>query len=374
MTEYKNIDDLMDLATELNQEEIQTMMDVRTVYRKRKMQPVDVEERLRRFHEAHDNEKEKETHDNEKGKGAALRTYIYYALAAAAVFIGALLLLHKPAIDTQTEGTVFVADHEQSGISLTNEQGEQVMLSKATKQNSSISLEDFRKVFSKEENMERVTLNVPFGKSTDITLPDGSIVYLHPGSKLAFPTSFEGDKRVVMLDGEAYFKVTKDATRPFVVMTDETETTVLGTEFNVKTGTGAWTEITLITGSVALRLNHRKPIIAGEDGQEMIILKPGQQAVHDAQNVDLRINQVDVQPYEFWRDGYLYYDNVELKDIMEAIGKNFNMTVEFRNNEAMHYKMRFITERNNGIEAALDMMNRMKKVSVRKQGNKIIVE
>ena len=59
---------------------------------------------------------------------------------------------------------------------------------------------------------------------------------------------------------------------------------------------------------------------------------------------------------------------------MEAIGKNFNMTVEFRNNEAMHYKMRFITERNNGIEAALDMMNRMKKVSVRKQGNKIIVE
>ena len=177
-----------------------------------------------------------------------------------------------------------------------------------------------------------------------------------------------------MLDGEAYFKVTKDATRPFVVMTDETETTVLGTEFNVKTGTGARTEITLITGSVALRLNHRKPIIAGEDGQEMIILKPGQQAVHDAQNVDLRINQVDVQPYEFWRDGYLYYDNVELKDIMEAIGKNFNMTVEFRNTEAMHYKMRFITERNNGIEAALDMMNRMKKVAVRKEGNKIVVD
>ena len=139
--EYRNIDDLMDLATELNQEEIQTMMDVRTVYRKRKMQPVDVEERLRRFHEAHDHEKGIETHDHEKRKGAALRTYIYYALAAAAVFIGALLLLHKPAIDTQTEGTVFVADHEQSGISLTNEQGEQVMLSKATKQNSSISLE-----------------------------------------------------------------------------------------------------------------------------------------------------------------------------------------------------------------------------------------
>ena len=413
---YRNIEDLLEMAETLDAEDIQTLLDVQTVYRKRKAQPVDVEQRLRMFHETHQTpelnddhtqqaselhagnaQQASELHAGNAQHASALheqtaadirtgrskkpsngsrsrRTFIYYALAAAAVFVGALLLLHKPAIDTQTEGTVFVADHEQSGISLTNEQGEQVMLSKATKQNSSISLEDFRKVFSNEENIERVTLNVPFGKSTDITLPDGSIVYLHPGSKLAFPTSFEGDKRVVMLDGEAYFKVTKDATRPFVVMTDETETTVLGTEFNVKTGTGARTEITLITGSVALRLNHRKPIIAGEDGQEMIILKPGQQAVHDAQNVDLRINQVDVQPYEFWRDGYLYYDNVELKDIMEAIGKNFNMTVEFRNTEAMHYKMRFITERNHGVDAAIDMMNRMKKVAVRKEGNKIVVD
>lgn len=103
-----------------------------------------------------------------------------------------------------------------------------------------------------------------------------------------------------------------------------------------------------------------------------MVLKPGQQL--SFLNDQLTLNEVDVQPYELWRDGYLYYDNVELKDIMEAIGKNFNMTVEFRNTEAMHYKMRFITERNHGVDAAIDMMNRMKKVAVRKEGNKIVVD
>ena len=59
---------------------------------------------------------------------------------------------------------------------------------------------------------------------------------------------------------------------------------------------------------------------------------------------------------------------------MEAIGKNFNMTVEFRNQDALHYKMRFIAERNNGVQAAVDMMNMMKKANVSIRGNKIIVE
>ena len=65
---------------------------------------------------------------------------------------------------------------------------------------------------------------------------------------------------------------------------------------------------------------------------------------------------------------------MELKEIMEAIGKNFNMTVEFRNHDALHYKMRFIAERNNGVEAAIEMMNNMRKAHVSIRGNKIMVE
>jgi ferric-dicitrate binding protein FerR (iron transport regulator) len=109
-----------------------------------------------------------------------------------------------------------------------------------------------------------MTLSVPFGKSTDITLPDGSIVYLHPGSRLVFPVTFEGDQRVVKLEGEAYFKVAKDASHPFVVMTEHFETTVLGTEFNIKTGNseqGTAAELTLVSGSVAFKSNSLKPVV-----------------------------------------------------------------------------------------------------------------
>ena len=133
----------------------------------------------------------------------------------------------------------------------------------------------------------------------------GGIVYLHPGSRLVFPASFEGDQRVVKLEGEAYFKVAKDASLPFVVMTEHFETTVLGTEFNIKTGNseqGTAAELTLVSGSVAFKSNSLKPVVNSDD--QRVVLKPGQQL--SFLNDQLTLNEVDVQPYELWRDGYLY--------------------------------------------------------------------
>ena len=111
-----------------------------------------------------------------------------------------------------------------------------------------------------------------------------------------------------------------------------------------------------------------------DDMNKSIVLTPRQQVRYDIKSSAFDVSEVDVVPYEYWRDGYLYFDNVELKEIMEAIGKNFNMTVEFNNQDALHYKMRFITERNNGVEAAVNMMNMMKKVNVSIRGNKIVVD
>lgn len=195
-------------------------------------------------------------------------------------------------------------------------------------------------------------------KSADIILPDGSIAYLHPGSRLRFPTDFSGQQRIVILEGEAYFKVKHDSSRPFVVMADGMQTTVLGTEFHVSSHNH---EVVLVTGSVRV----------SNEGQQ-VMLRPHQQC--SFANGGCSTADVDVTPYEMWRDGYLYFDNVELRTILEAIGQNFNMTVEFRNTDALHYKMRFISERNKGPQAAIDMMNRMKKVSVRQEGNRLIVE
>lgn len=312
-------------------------------------QDVDVEARLREFHGRHQGK-----------KTASARTYFISFLAVAAMFIGVLLLrpTQQPSEDIMPRNTVFVGTDHQTGITLTTPEGEQIALSANTQQNTSLTLDDFRKVFSQEENVERVTLDVPVGKSADITLPDGSVAYLHPGSKAIFPTVFVGGQRVVQLEGQAYFKVTKDEAHPFVVITENLQTIVLGTEFHINSKAG---EVVLVSGSVQVSVEDQKAL-----------LKPGQKATLTAN--DLELTTVSTEPYKYWRDGYLYFDNVELKDIMESIGANFNMTVEFHNTEALHYRMRFISERNNGVDVAIEMMNRMKKVTVSKKGNKIIVD
>ena len=317
--------------------------------------PVDVDLRLQLF---------KARQANRQPKNARIY-YIRYAMAAAVLLVAFLSVEMlrgwrdiKPDMAAQQETcVVYSTEGEQSGVSLMTEKGEQVVLSSQTQQNTSLTLADFRKVFDKGENVEQVTLQVPVGKSADITLPDGSVVYLHPGSKVIFPTAFVGPQRIVQLDGMAYFKVAKDAEHPFVVSTGDWQTTVLGTEFHIDTDAR---EVVLVSGSVRVDASGREAL-----------LKPAQKLTIASQ---LAVEEVDVTPYEYWRDGYLYFDNVELKTIMEDIGRNFNMTVEFSNEAALHLKMRFIAERNQGVDAALEMMNRMKKVTVHKEGNRILVD
>ena len=363
--------DIVDAGTELTEEQLHDMrqdshlmedvQDILNVKTAMRMSDVDVEERLQQFHERMN----KEIPIKKSFLSARI---IYKVMLAAAVFIGLLMVLNiwkgkDQSIEKQlAENVVFTADDMQDGISLTNEKGEQIALSPDTKQNSAITLDDFRNIFADKNNIESVTLNVPYGKSAAVTLPDGSTAYLHPGSKVIFPTAFVGKERVVMLEGRAYFKVAKDAEHPFIVMAGDAQTTVLGTEFDINTNSG---EITLINGSIKVSIKEMN---------KDIVLTPRQQVKYDVKSSAFDVAQVDIVPYEYWRDGYLYFDNVELKEIMEAIGKNFNMTVEFRNQDALHYKMRFIAERNNGVQAAVDMMNMMKKANVSIRGNKIVVD
>ena len=356
------------------QEHVQELLNMKAAMR---LSEVDTEERLQllRTKLNIDNTAQEipidaavDNHSSPKHPLGLFSTYMNKVLLAAAVFAGLLIILNiwkkgESSVEKQlAENIVFTADEQQDGISLTNEKGEKVMLSATTQQNSSITLDDFRNIFADRKNIESVTLNVPHGKSASVTLPDGSIAYLHPGSKVIFPTVFVGKERVVMLEGRAYFKVQKDAEHPFIVMAGDAQTTVLGTEFDINTESG---EITLINGSIQVDIKEMN---------KSVVLTPHQQVKYDIHLSVFDIDKVDVVPYEYWRDGYLYYDNVELKEIMEAIGKNFNMTVEFNNTDALHYKMHFVSDRNSGVEEAVNMMNMMKKVHVSIRGNKIVVE
>lgn len=338
---------------------VQDALDLRTTMQ-RDTDKVDVGDRLRKFHASHSVTPEQEGANTDEAPRIRLHRpgFFIALLAAAAVIIGAVFFVTRQTKKEEPK-TLYATANTSNGISLTAPNGDKVTLSPSSKQTSTVTLDDFRRIFADDDKIQDVTLTVPIGKSVDIVLPDSSRVSLSPGSSLTFPTAF-GDKRVVKLQGSGYFKVRHDASRPFTVLTGSTETTVLGTEFAVDSKEQS---VTLITGRVSVR---------GKGAGRGTVLKPSQQACFE--NGDVSVKEVDTKPYTMWRDGYLYFDNVDLRDIMLAIGKTYNKTIDFRCTRALNYKMRFITYRNAGVGEAIRMMNRMEKVRVSLHDNTIIVE
>ena len=289
--------------------------------------------------------------------------WILTALSATAMIVGVLFLLGRGKSESQLpEGTVFLADNRNVGITLTTEHGDTLVGKRQSVRPGAYNSFTFDEELAQVSGTEKLTLDIPYGSTADFTLPDGTVVYLHPGARIVFPNRFVGACREVEFSGEAYFDVAKDEEHPFVIVSDNMHTTVLGTEFNLNTKIG---NVVLVSGSVSL---------SDAEGHSSVTLKPHQQATLSADNGTWNVTACDTTPYEFWRDGYLYFENASLKDIMAAIGQNFNMSVVFRNKDAMAYRMRFITRRDNGVEAAVKTMNDMKKVTVSIKAGSIYID
>ena len=134
-----------------------------------------------------------------------------------------------------------------------------------------------------------ITINP--GSRTKVQLPDGSQVWVNSGSHLTYEGNFKGNTREVQLDGEAYFDVAKDASRPFIVHTSGIDIKVLGTAFNVKAyKTEATIEATLIHGSIEV-INKSQP------GSAKIMLKPHEKLVYNKYVIkDIKDYKADIKP------------------------------------------------------------------------------
>ena len=284
--------------------------------------------------------------------------------AVAAVIAFFFIFFQKNDVEVP-QGRVYTASTEGNQKVEMTVGEEQVNLTMKEKEpEQKITMDDYREILSDVAPSEQVALKVPAGQSSDIILADGSVVSLHPGSRLAFPVEFTSTERVVKLEGEAYFNVVHDSKRPFVVITDLTETTVLGTEFNVDTRDGSSTVVTLVKGRVQVK---------NKKHNNKVVLEPGMQTVASDMGFS-PLTQVDTAPYSYWAEGYLFYDQAELQDIMRKIGLMYNMTVEFRNTGIMQLKMRFFAERKNGLDAVINRLNSLHRIHVTRSGNTLYVD
>ena len=173
-------------------------------------------------------------------------------------------------------------------------------------------------------------LIVPLGQISEFILSDGTHVWLNSGTKFRFPTEFGDHKREIYLEGEAYFKVSKDKHHPFLVNSGQMVTRVLGTEFNVSAYKNSdEIETTLIEGSVEILNTKHKKIVR---------LEPEQQFVYSNSKQIHTVTQVDTKPFEAWKDGELVFRNKTLEEIKPKLERWYNVNIEFQDEISKNYR------------------------------------
>ncbi|MBR1462050.1 MAG: DUF4974 domain-containing protein, partial [Prevotella sp.] len=209
-----------------------------------------------------------------------------------------------------------------------------------------------------------------------LTLEDGTLVHLNYNTRLIYPEKFGRGDRNVILDGEAYFMVAKDKSRPFIVHTPQGDVKVYGTEFNVNTRTEvrgehkqdksltATTTVVLVKGSVS---------VIPTGGKETM-LKPGQQATVNGQWSTVNVENVDVEPYVAWNEGKFSFRNWQLERIMDVLSRWYGYSVEYRDSSIRQLTFSGNFNRYEKIRPTMDFISEVAGLKIEIKQNKIIIE
>ena len=187
------------------------------------------------------------------------------------------------------------------------------------------------------------------GQMSTITLSDGSKVVLNAESFLKYPSMFTDSIREVELTGEAYFEITKDIKKPFIVRTKNLDTRVLGTKFDIQAypEEGA-TVVSLLEGKVNVTWTN-----AGEKSDFM--LQPDQQVVYNKKNGQGKLSQFDPVLALGWKDNILQFDKTPLRDVLKTLHRRYG--VQFKlSNQAINNCVIKAKFRDESIKAILEVI------------------
>lgn len=202
---------------------------------------------------------------------------------------------------------------------------------------------------------------IPRGGEYQLTLADGTRVWLNAESRLRYPTAFDGEERVVELEGEAYFKVKGDPDRPFVVATRDYRVQVTGTAFNVRSYGAGQTATTLVEGAVSIM----------KDGVATA-LRPGQQASIAPGDL-LVVTDVDTYPYTAWQNGEFSFSSARLCDIMEQLMRWYDIDVVYADQDVQAFRFFGGFSRQTDIDIILSVLEQTNKVRFQLKGNRLTI-
>lgn len=196
--------------------------------------------------------------------------------------------------------------------------------------------------------MEYNTIVVPRGGIYSLILSDGTQVFLNSDSELHYPVRFGEGNREVRLKGEAFFNVTPDSSRPFIVLAGEVRTRVLGTSFNILAyADEPAIETTLFTGRVEVSVEH---------SLLKKILTPGMQASWTDGARDISVREINSDLRSLWRDGIIVLDDDELESVMRMLARWYDVTYEWKGDRGERHTFTGRINRNDDLASVLSML------------------
>ena len=215
------------------------------------------------------------------------------------------------------------------------------------------------------------TLKVPYGKTFNVHLSDGTSVYLNSGTSITYPVIFnEGNDREVFVSGEAFFDVKKNNSSRFIVNSNLSSAIVFGTKFNFKDyPEDYFSEIILTEGSLGVKkLDNSKD-------EKIIIIKPGERAKVNYDTPNIKRSRVNTSIYTSWIDGRVVFRNENLENMIRKLERIYNVIIINNNTEIKErfFSATILSEK----ETISDVLFYLKKVyglNYQIINNKIIIE
>ncbi|HEX9826080.1 MAG TPA: FecR family protein [Flavobacteriaceae bacterium] len=253
----------------------------------------------------------------------------------------------------------------EDGTSMVLEKGNAYQTQNATSNGEEII---YNTINSTSHELVYNYLTIPRGGQFQMTLSDGTKVWLNSETQLKYPVSFtDGEsRRVELVYGEAYFEVspsTEHKGSGFKVFHNHQEVQVLGTKFNIKAykdETNIYT--TLVEGKVAVNYAGKNQILA-----------PNQQSNLDLKNNKISITTVDASVESSWKEGKFNFKKLPLKDIMKVLSRWYDMDVIFENKELEEERFIGIIKKNESIEEILSSIKSTNSINNYKINNKTII-
>lgn len=192
-----------------------------------------------------------------------------------------------------------------------------VKINKINRREISYELNDSIEISDNEELVYDQII-VPAGERFSVRLSDGTKAWINSESSLRFPIYFGKDFRTVETQGNVYFEVVKDSTRPFIVISNEMTTEVLGTSFEVNTyGDRGVISTTLVEGKVKVSVEDRA-----------VEIEPNEQFVWDLTDRGFKVEKVDALNEVRWKDDILVLNNEQFEDVVRKLERWYGVSIE----------------------------------------------